>query len=84
MARAKSYKPPNRVLKLQTNLENAINEAKKYSGMERSEVCKSMKMCNATLWSRLQTPDNFTLGELRVIAMLSGKDFSEFLSELVK
>ena len=80
----KGYKEPSRTVKLRVNIENAINEAEKYSNMTRDDICKSMNFCNSTLWSRLKDPDKFTLGELRVIAMLSGRKYPEFLSEIVK
>lgn len=80
----KGYKEPSRSTKLRVNIENVLNEAESYSNMKRVDVCKLMNLCPSTLWARLKTPEKFTLGELRVIAMLSGKNFSEFLSELVK
>lgn len=84
MARGKGYKPPSRTQKLRVNLENAINEAKSYSGMSNEEICSALKMCRTTLWSHLREPDTFNLAHLRMIAMLSGKEFSQFLSDLVK
>lgn len=84
MALAKSYKAPNRTLRLRTNLQNAIHEAKAYSGMSEEELCRALNMCRTTLWSYLKEPEKFNLSHLRMIAMLSGKEFSVFLSELVK
>ena len=80
----KGYKEPTRTAKLRVNIENALNEAETYSNMSRADVCKTMNLSSTTLWSRLKTPDRFTLGELRVIATLSGKKYSDFLSELVR
>ena len=80
----KGYKEPTRTVRLRVNIENALNEAETFSNMSRDDICKSMKVCNSTLWSRLKDPEKFTLGELRGIAVLSGKKYSDFLSEIVK
>ena len=84
MARAKGFKAPNRTQRLRVNLQNAINEAKTYSDMNEQEFCNALHMCRSTLWSYLKEPERFNLSHLRMIAMLSGQDFSEFLAELVK
>lgn len=84
MAKAKGYKPPTRATKLRVELEHAVNEAKTYSDMNDRELCLSLGISEATLWRRFRSPDEFTLGELRVLAMLGGHDFSTFLSEIVK
>ena len=84
MPKVKGYRAPSRTVKLQTRLENALHEAETYSCMSRPELCKALKISPTTLWRKLQTPDDFTLQDLRMLAMLSGKGFSEFLVELVK
>ena len=84
MAVVKSYKAPSRTLRLRTNLQNAMHEAKVFSGMSEDELCRALNMCRTTLWAYLKEPDKFNLFHLRVIARLSGKDFSVFLSDLVK
>ncbi len=84
MPKVKYYKPPSRTLKLQTKIENALNEAENYSGMSRPELLHAMKTSPSTLWRRIQSPEEFTLKELRTIALLSGRSFPEFLSELVQ
>ena len=84
MAKTKGYKQPTRTTKLRVELEHKINEAKTYSDMNERELCLSLGMSASTLWARLRNPDNFTLGELRILAMLSGYDYSTFLSEIVK
>ena len=80
---AKGYKEPSRVVRLRVNIKNALYEAETYSNMTRDEICKAMKICPTTLWARLKEPDQFTLSELRVVAMLSGRPFSQFLSDIV-
>ncbi len=84
MAKAKGYKTPTRTSKLRVELEHAINEAKTYSDMNNRELCLSLGISEATLGRRLRAPDQFTLGELRVLAMLGGRDYSAFLAEIVK
>jgi len=61
-----------------------MNEAENYSGMSRSELLHEMKISSSTLWRRLQAPEDFTLRDLRTLALLSGKSFPDFLSELVQ
>lgn len=80
----KGYKAPTREKKLRVQIENAINEARKYSDMNDAELCAALGMCRTTLWTRLKDPDKFTLGELRVLAMLSGCEYSAFLEKIVK
>ena len=84
MAKPKGYKPPARTTKLRVELEHAINEAKTYSGMNDRELCLSLGISEVTLWRRLRNPEDFTLRELRVIAMLGGHDYSLFLAGIVK
>lgn len=84
MAKAKGYKMPSREKKLRGEIEAAIDKARIYCDMNEQEICLSLGISRGTLWSRLQNPDNFTLGELRTLAMLNGKEYSVFLSEIVK
>ena len=78
----KSYKPPSRILKLKTNIENAVNEGMAYSGMSRAEFYEYMDFCSATYWHKINDPDKFTLQDLRKIAVLSGTPLPEFLSRI--
>ena len=84
MAKAKGYKVPTRIQKLRVELEHALNEARTYSDMNDRELCLSLGISEATLWRRLRNPDEFTLGELRVIAMLGGHEYSDFLARVVR
>ena len=84
MPKQKTYKAPTRQQKLRVQIENAIHAAMSYSGMNQSELCDALGMCRSTLFARVRNPDTFSLGELRTIAMLSGNDYSTFLSELVR
>ena len=84
MAKAKGYKAPTRTQKLRVELQHAINEAKTYSAMNDREFCMSLGISSATLGRRLSNPDEFTLRELRVIAMLGGHEYSDFLARLVR
>ncbi len=80
----KRYKSPTRAEKMCSQIEHAVSDAKKYSNMKERELVLALGMSEATFWRRLRNPDSFTLGELRIIALLSGRDFSTFLSEIVK
>lgn len=84
MAKAKTYKTPSRTAKLRVELEHAINQAMTYSGMNEQELCLSLGLSQTTLWRRIRNPEDCTLRELRVLAMLGGHEYSAFLSELVK
>ena len=82
MSKIKCYRAPSRTLNLKVNLENAINEAKRYSNLTHEEMCKALSMSRSTLWSRLNDPWQFSLEELSVIALHSGKDLPVLLSEI--
>lgn len=80
----KGYKQPTRIVRLRVNIENAIHEAETYSNCSREELCKALDMSRSTLWSRLKNPDSFTLSELRILSLLSGREYADFLSDIVK
>lgn len=84
IALKKRYKPPTRVEKMRSQIEHAIRDAKQYSNMKDRELALALGMSETTLWRRMRNPDEFSLQELRRIALLSGRDFSMFLSEIVK
>ena len=84
IALKKRYKPPTRAEKMRSQIEHAIRDAKRYSNMKDHELALALGMSETTLWRRLQNPDEFSLWELRRIALLSGRDFSTFLAEVVK
>lgn len=80
----KRYKPPTRAEKMRSQIEYAIRDAKRYSNMKEHELALALGISETTLWRRIRNPDEFSLQELRRIALLSGRDFSTFLSEIVK
>lgn len=79
----KTYRPPTRIVKLKTNIENAVNEGKTYSGMTTDEFYEYMGCCSATYWRKINDPDRFTLEDLRKISVLCGKPLPEFLASIV-
>ena len=80
----KRYKPPTRAEKMRSHIEHAIIDAKRHSNMKERELALALGMSETTLWRRIRNPDEFSLYELRRIALLSGRDFPTFLSEIVK
>ena len=84
MAKVKGFKSPSRTEKMRCELEDAINKARTYCEMNEQEICLSLGMSKGTLFNRLKNPDSFTLGELRILAMLNGKDYASFLAKIVQ
>ncbi len=84
MPKVKGFRNPDRWQRVGINIEKALVEAEKSSGMTRADICKKLDISKTTLWARLRKPDKFTLGELRAIATLANKSYPELLSEIVK